>query len=46
MKKLVIVAVIALLSTTAYSAVRCVPSGGGTCCWDTDKDGPWKPIGC
>jgi hypothetical protein len=29
------------------AATKCVPDGrGGMCCWDTDRDGPWKPIGC
>jgi hypothetical protein len=47
MKKLIAIAFIALLSTSVYSATKCVPDGrGGMCCWDTDKDGPWKPIGC
>jgi hypothetical protein len=46
MKKLILAVTVVLLTTTAYSAVRCVPSGGGTCCWDTDRDGPFKPIGC
>ena len=48
MKKLIAVIVVGLigLSFNAYSAIKCVPSGGGTCCWDTDRDGPFKPIGC
>jgi hypothetical protein len=47
MKKLIAIVLLTLtVSTAAYSAVRCVPSGGGTCCWDTDRDGPFKPIGC
>ncbi len=47
MKKLIAIAFIALLSTSVYSATKCVPDGrGGVCCWDTNVDGPWKPIGC
>lgn len=47
MKKLIAIAVVVLLSTSAYAATKCVPDGrGGMCCWDTDRDGPWKPIGC
>ena len=46
MKKIIVIAIVVFLSTSAYSAVRCVPSGGGTCCWDTDRDGPFKPIAC
>jgi hypothetical protein len=47
MKKLIVLAMIAMLSTSVYAAVKCQPDGrGGMCCWDTEKDGPWKPIGC
>jgi hypothetical protein len=46
MKKLIALIVVALISTSAFAAVKCVPSGGGTCCWDTDREGPFKPIGC
>ena len=47
MKKLIAIAFIALLSTSVYSATKCVSDGrGGVCCWDTNVDGPWKPISC
>ena len=48
MKKYVISYVITLLlATNVIAAVKCVPDGrGGVCCWDTDRDGPWKPIDC
>lgn len=47
MKKLIALAIVALISTSAVAAVKCQPDGrGGMCCWDTEKDGPWKPIGC
>ena len=46
MKKLIAIVCLTLAVTTAYGAIRCVPSGGGTCCWDTERDGPFKPIGC
>lgn len=47
MKKLIAIAVVlSAVAFNAHSAIRCVPSGGGTCCWDTDRDGPFKPIGC
>lgn len=49
-KKLWISVVIALtfvVAVEAYAAVKCVPDGrGGMCCWDTEKDGIFKPIGC
>lgn len=49
MKKAIMLAVAVVvvgLAFNAYSAIRCQPSGGGTCCWDTDRDGIFKPIGC
>lgn len=46
MKKALLILFVAMISTSSMAAIKCVPSGGGTCCWDTDKDGPWKPIGC
>lgn len=50
MKKLLIGMSVVLAATCfssiALAAIKCVPSGGGTCCWDTEKDGPFKPIGC
>lgn len=49
-KKIFIAIAIALTYLAAcevYAAVKCVPDGrGGMCCWDTERDGPWKPIGC
>ena len=43
----IIIACIAMLYTSAYAAVKCVPDGrGGMCCWDTNTDGPFKPISC
>jgi hypothetical protein len=40
-------AVVYLTICEAYAVVKCAPDGrGGVCCWDTDKDGPWKPIEC
>ncbi len=47
MKKAIVVLIVALLSTQSFGAIKCQPDGrGGTCCWDTDRDGPWKPISC
>lgn len=46
MKKVVMFLFVAMLSTSSIAAIRCVPSGGGTCCWDTVRDGPFKPLGC
>jgi len=47
MKKMIAVALLVLTCTSVYAATKCVPDGkGGMCCWDTDRDGPWKPISC
>lgn len=47
MKKTIVVLFVALLSTQSFAAVKCESDGrGGMCCWDTNKDGPWKPISC
>ena len=47
MKKAIVVLFVAMLSTSSFAAIKCVPTpGGGSCCWDTDKQGPWKPLGC
>lgn len=37
----------ALATSNAVAAMKCVPDGrGGMCCWDTVRDGPFKPLGC
>ena len=48
MKKFVITYVISLLlSSGVYAQTKCVPDGrGGICCWDTNTEGPYKPINC
>ncbi len=47
MKKALVLLVITMLSTSSFAYIKCVPDGrGGQCCWDTDRDGPFKPIGC
>ena len=41
-------AVLTMLAVTpVYAVMKCESDGrGGMCCWDTDKDGPFKPIKC
>ena len=48
MKKTILILVAAMLTFgNAYAVVKCEPTpGGGTCCWDTVRDGPFRPIGC
>lgn len=37
----------AVVSTPSFAVVKCVPTpGGGMCCWDTEVDGPFKPLNC
>lgn len=46
MKKIIIAVALTLLSTSAYSVTKCENTPRGMCCWDTDRDGPFKPISC
>jgi hypothetical protein len=36
-----------VLSTSATAAIKCerMPSGS-LCCWDTEKEGPFRPFSC
>ena len=46
MKKLLLVVAV-LISVSAVGATKCQSDGrGGVCCWETDKDGIFTPIGC
>ena len=47
MKKAILVLFVAMLSTSSFAAIKCERTiSGGTCCWDTVRDGPFKPLGC
>ena len=47
MKKLIAVALLAMVSFSSYAQVKCESDGrGGMCCWDTKTQGPYKPISC
>jgi|FreactcultureFD7_1027221.scaffolds.fasta_scaffold00216_35 hypothetical protein len=36
-----------ILSINSYAYTKCEKSPtGGVCCWDSEVDGPWMPIGC
>jgi hypothetical protein len=35
-----------MLSSNAVAAIKCENTPKGMCCWDTVKDGPFKPISC
>jgi len=46
MKYLIGIALVLTLSVS-YAATRCErDSRGGLCCWDTQTDGPFKPLSC
>ena len=45
--KAIVLAIALIISTQTFAAIKCErDSRGGMCCWDTDKEGPFKPIGC
>jgi hypothetical protein len=44
--KTIIFALLIAVSTPTLAAIKCVNTPKGTCCWDTEKDGPFKPVGC
>jgi len=47
MKKVIMLLVVGMLSFNAHSAIKCErDSRGGMCCWDTVRDGVFKPINC
>lgn len=47
MKKVVMLMLVGMLSFNASAAIKCEPDRrGGMCCWDTVRDGPFRPLGC
>lgn len=47
MKKAIVVFCLAVMSSSAFAAIRCeVDRRGNQCCWDTKVDGPFKPLSC
>lgn len=47
MKKAIVALCIAMMSSTAFAAVKCErDSRGNMCCWDTKTDGPFRPMSC
>jgi hypothetical protein len=47
MKRLTMLLVVGMLSFNAQAVMKCESDGrGGMCCWDTNKDGVFKPIRC
>ena len=47
MRALFVAVALALSTTNALAVMKCESdSRGNMCCWDTVRDGPFKPIGC
>jgi hypothetical protein len=47
MKSMIAVVFAVMMTSNAVAAIKCVPDGrGGMCCWDTSKQGPFKPLSC
>lgn len=47
MKKAIVVLFVAMISTSSFAAIKCERTvSGGMCCWDTVRDGPFKPLNC
>lgn len=47
MKKMFIGLMLVAMSVGVYAGTKCERSPtGGICCWDTDKEGIFQPIGC
>ena len=47
MKNIIALVLVLMVSTNTFALIKCVPDGsGGVCCWDTNTDGPFKPINC
>ena len=46
MKKMIAVLLI-MIATSPYAATKCERNyDGSICCWDTNTEGPFKPINC
>lgn len=48
MKRVFALLVVGMLASShAMAVTKCESDGrGGMCCWDVNKDGPFKPIRC
>lgn len=45
--KIIVLAIALIISSHASAAIKCERDGrGNMCCWDTDKDGPFRPLVC
>jgi len=44
--RIFIVITLLLLSALAHGVVVCETKDGRTCCWDTEKDGVFRPLSC
>ena len=46
MKTIVALLCAVILTGPAMAVTKCENTPKGMCCWDTDRDGPFKPISC
>ena len=47
MKKVAIALIFGLMSVNTFAATKCESDRrGGLCCWDTVRDGPFRPLSC
>lgn len=46
MKTIVALLCAVMISGPAVAAIKCENTPKGMCCWDTDRDGPFRPISC
>lgn len=44
--KTIIFALIMTFSSTTFAAMKCERTPTGSCCWDTQKEGPFRPFSC
>jgi hypothetical protein len=46
MKKIATLLCALMLSGPAFAVIKCENTPKGMCCWDVNRDGPFKPISC
>lgn len=44
--KTIIFALLLAVSAPTYAVIKCERTPTGSCCWDVNKEGPFRPITC
>ena len=45
--KTLLTLILVMVFSLSYAATKCErDNSGGICCWDTNTEGPFKPINC